>query len=150
MKWIKTFEDVTYSYSGNDIEYLKILEDDITAIFVDMLDEYELDMSLSAYANSISTISISLNRKTLFSLAKTIEESIDTLHHFYDYLISEGFVIKYIYFKGGYILDDDGRVMQFTKKNWNFIEEKLREKANKSSGSFKDKFINITISITKK
>jgi hypothetical protein len=92
MRYIKRFnEEVSYTY-GNDINFLKGLEDDIEGIFVQVLDDgWVLDYQLTDYAGNIGWIKL---RKESGGESKTIEELLPYLHHFYDYIKTMNIIHK--------------------------------------------------------
>jgi hypothetical protein len=125
MRYIKRFnEEVSYTY-GNDINFLKGLEDDIEGIFVQVLDDgWVLDYQLTDYAGNIGWIKL---RKESGGESKTIEELLPYLHHFYDYIKSKGYDFHHINLFDWICVDYDRSkaAINFGRKDWDFIEQHL-------------------------
>ena len=124
MKYIKRFnEEVSYTY-GNDMVFLKGLEDDIEGIFVQVLDDgWVLDYQLTDYAGNIGWVRL---RKESGE-SKPIDELLPYLHHFYDYIKSKGYDFYHINLFGWICVDYDRskQAINFARKDWDFIEQHL-------------------------
>lgn len=124
MRYLKSFcEEVSYTY-GNDISFLKGLEDVIEGIFVELLDDgWVLDYQLTDYAGNIGWVKL---RKSDGEL-KTIDQLLPYLHHFYDYIKSKGYDFHHIDLYGWICVDYDRSkpAISFERKDWDFIEQHL-------------------------
>ena len=115
MKYLKTFEAAV-----NDREFISSMEDNIEAIFIDMIDDgFELDMTLTDYPGNCGHISI---RK--WKNNKKITEYLDIFHMFFDYITEKGYSINNINL-GGWIKDENDKTISFSNKSWEFVEEHL-------------------------
>lgn len=123
MKHIRTFETITSNSYADNKEYIQNLEEDITAIFVDLLDEYDLYLKLTDYPGNISTVKLSMGKISYACVKKTGEVK-EKLHHFYDYIIEEGFGISDIYFNRQWISRDLPRNVII---DWGIVENTLEE-----------------------
>lgn len=130
MKYIKRFnEEVSHTY-GNDMVFLKGLEDDIEGIFVQVLDDgWDLDYQLTDYAGNIGFVRL---KKESGGESKTIEQLLTYLHHFYDYIKSKGYDFHHIDLFDWICVDYDRSkaAINFGRKDWDFIEQHLITVAN--------------------
>ena len=149
MKHLKKFEVVTSSSYANDKEYIKNLEEDITSIFLNLLDDdFDLNIKATDYGGNISNISI---KNPKFSNATFIEDFLPSIEHFYDYIKSEGFKFHHISINGQWILGGpDGtywereRAISFGTYEWKDIRDILIDRAGNRRVS------SITINFLKK
>ena len=130
MKYIRSYnEEVSHTY-GNDMVFLKGLEDDIEGIFVQVLDDgWDLDYQLTDYAGNIGFVRL---KKESGGESKTIEQLLTYLHHFYDYIKSKGYDFHHIDLFDWICVDYDRSkaAINFGRKDWDFIEQHLITVAN--------------------
>lgn len=127
MKYIKTFETITSTSYATDKEFIQRLEDNITAILVDMLDDgYDINYKLTDYGGNIGNISI---KSSNYKNAKTIDNYLELFHTLYDYLKSEHYDFYHINLYG-WICDKKDNAISFAYKDWDFIEEHLLKNIN--------------------
>jgi hypothetical protein len=150
MKYIKRFnEEVSYTY-GNDINFLKDLEDDIEGIFVQVLDDgWVLDYQLTDYAGNIGWVKL---RKESGGESKTIEDLLPYLHHFYDYIKSKGYDFHNINLFDWICVDYDRSkaAINFGRKDWDFIEQHLIAVSDRRGRTVGSISINLSHNFTSK
>lgn len=136
MKYIKKFEAVTDSNLAiNDKDYVNNLKENITSIFLDLLDDdFNLHFHITDYGGNVSHIKIS---NPNFLNASKIEDFLPSIEHFYEYIKSEGYVFYHINLQNKWILGgpnatycERDRAISFTQYEWEEIKEILIERSD--------------------
>lgn len=128
MKYLKYFEGIESRSYSNDKELIKKMEDSITAIFVELLDDgYDIYYQLTDYAGNIGLINFKLGSNTRFSDAKPFEDCLDMFRTLQEYLRSEGYDFYYINLRGWIENENDyyKRCQSFQGKDWQYVEDRL-------------------------
>lgn len=144
MKYLKCFEAITSNSYATDKDFIKRMEDSITGIFVDMMDDgYDINYHLTDYAGNIGSVSFKCE---VFANAKPLSEYFDLFRTLQEYLRDNNYDFHYISLRGWIINPDDNykRCQSFRGKDWQFVENMLMI-AN--SGGRDDKLYNIIFNV---